>query len=199
MADEAAGQNRVSRGQFQKGNKTSNEFQTTVDNSNSRQQLTAVALEHQAMTPIKEIIRSNTLQNQAVDSILNTDTKKVVDIDPVQLREAILEFDMTDGVLSADKLMNPEVLTVFMQTAQAIPGAATEYDILGMFLYWCKLKGATWVNDFKRNPQQMQGAIDTIRQTAQAQNATPTDGAQNAAAVMGAQAQLQGAQNATQV
>jgi hypothetical protein len=189
MADEAAGQNRVARGQFQKGNKTSTEFETTMDGSNNRQQLQSLTLEHQSITPIKEIIRSNTLQNQAVESILNRNSKEIVEVDPVALRETILEFNMTDGVLPTDKLMSPQVMQVFMQTAQAIPGAMAQYDVLGMFLYWCKLKGATWLNDFKNNPEQQQQALGLMQQSAQATAATPTDATQNAANVATAQAQ----------
>lgn len=181
MADEAAGQNRVSRGQFQKGNKTSNEFQTTVDNSNARQQLEAVVIEHQFMIPAKEIIKSNTLQNQAVETIYNREKNQAVEIDPTELRKAILDFDLTDGVLPADKLMNPEVMQVFMQTAQALPTITTEYDVLGMFLYWCKLKGAKWLPSFKLDQAGQQAAIARLQATSRAQNSAPTDEAQNVA------------------
>lgn len=191
MADEAAGQNKVSRGQFQKGNKTTGEFNTTVENSNARNQLEAVVIEHQFMVPAKEIIKSNTLQNQAVETIYNRDKNKVLEIDPTELRNAILDFDLTDGVLPSDKLMNPEVMQVFMQTAQALPTLTTEYDVLGMFLYWCKLKGAKWINDFKLDAAGQQGAMERFRQVSAAQNGTPTDGTQNAANIAAAQAASQ--------
>ena len=191
MADESAGQNKVSRGQFQKGNKTSNEFQTTVDNSNARNQLEAVVIEHQFMVPAKEIIKSNTLQNQAVETIYNRDKNKAVEIDPTELRQAILDFDLTDGVLPSDKLMNPEVMQVFMQTAQALPTITTEYDVLGMFLYWCKLKGAKWINDFRLDAAGQQGALQRFKQVSAAQNAAPTDGSENAANLAAAQAAAQ--------
>jgi hypothetical protein len=96
-----------------------------------------------------------------------------VDVDPVELRKAMLEFKMTDGNLPADKLMNTDMLMVFMQTAQAIPAVQSEYDILGMFLYFMKLRGAYWLEDFKRNPQQQQQFLQTMAQTSAAQNAQP--------------------------
>jgi UPF0716 family protein affecting phage T7 exclusion len=82
----------------------------------------------------------------------------------------MLEFKMSDGNLPADKMMNTEMLTVFLQTAQAIPGITTEYDVLGMFLYFAKLRGAYWLEDFKRNPQQQQEFLNTVQQTAAAQD-----------------------------
>lgn len=174
MADQATGQNKVDRGQFQKGNKTKTEFETTMNNSNSRQQLSALAIEHQFMQPVKEIIKSNTLQFQPSGKFLNRDSRTEVEVDPVKLRESLLEFKITDGMLPADKMLNSELLTVFMQTAQAIPAVQTEYDIMGMFMYWAKLRGAYWLEDFKRNPAAQQQALQTMQQTATAQAGAPT-------------------------
>jgi hypothetical protein len=179
MADTATGQNKVDRGQFQKGNKTAAEFQTVMGNSNSRQQLTSITLEHQFFTPMKEIIRSNTLQYQPAGKLFSRETESMVEFDPVKLREAVLEFKLTDGMLPADKMLSPELLQVFMQTAQAVPAMATEFDVLGMFLYWVKLQGATWVNDFKRDPAGQQQFLSTLQQT----TAATTPPTQPAAAV----------------
>lgn len=181
MADEAAGQNKVDRGQFQKGNKTKTEFETTMGNSNSRQQLTALTLEHQFFQPMKEIVKANTLQFQPAGKILNRADRTEVQVDPIQLREAMLEFKITDGNLPAEKMLNSNLLTVFMQTAQALPGVATEYDVMGMFLYWAKLQGAYWLEDFKRNPEQQQQFLQTMAQTTAAQ--TPPQAPQTPAGV----------------
>jgi hypothetical protein len=66
-------------------------------------------------------------------------------------------------------MLNAEVLTVFMQTAQSLPGVAAEYDVMGMFTYWAKLRGAYWLEDFKRNPQQQQQFLASVRGMAGAQ------------------------------
>jgi hypothetical protein len=175
MADVASGQNKVDRGQFQKGNKTKTEFETTMVNSNARQQLVSICIENQFMTPLKETIKNNLLLNQEAGTFMNRDQRSEVEVDPVALRSALLEFKLTDGVLPADKLLNMELMTVFLQTAQAMPTVMTEYDIMGMFLYWAKLKGAYWLEDFKRNPQQQQQFLSTLQQTSMAQNATPPE------------------------
>ena len=120
-------------------------------NSSSRQQLCALTIENQFMTPVKETVKANTLQYQSAGTILNRNERQSVDVDPVELRKAMLEFKMTDGNLPADRLMNSDLLTVFVQTAQAMPTMATEYDIMGMMLYWFKLRGAYWMEDFKRS------------------------------------------------
>lgn len=173
MADQATGQNKVDRGQFQAGNKTRTEFTQTMGNSNSRQQLSSIVIQGQFMTPLKETIKSNTLQFQSSGTILNQDRKEEVNVDPVEMRKSILEFKMTDGMLPMDKIMNPELLMVFLQTAQALPTAATEYDIMGMFTYWAKLQGATWLEDFKRSPEQQNQFLQTVRQTTAANQPPP--------------------------
>lgn len=175
MADVASGQNKVDRGQFQKGNKTKTEFETTMANSNGRQQLVSMSIEGQFMTPLKETIKNNLLLNQAAGTFMNRDQQAEVEVDPVKMRESILEFKITDGILPADKLLNMELMSVFLQTAQAMPAVMTEYDIMGMFLYWAKLKGAYWLKDFKRNPEQQQQFLQTFQQTSMAQNATPPE------------------------
>lgn len=185
MADSATGQNRVDQGKFQPGNKTKTEFTETMANSNSRQQLAALTVEQQFMGPIKETIKSNTLQFQPAGKILNRDQRQEVNVDPVKLRESMLEFKMTDGNLPADKMMNTEMLTVFLQTAQAIPGITTEYDVLGMFLYFAKLRGAYWLEDFKRDPQQQQEFLAKTKATAAAQDPAAMMAAQQAAAAGG--------------
>lgn len=175
MADVASGQNKVDRGQFQKGNKTKTEFETTMANSNGRQQLVSMSIEGQFMTPLKETIKHNLLLNQAAGTFMNRDQQADVEVDPVKMRSSILEFKITDGILPADKLLNMELMSVFLQTAQAMPTVMTEYDIMGMFLYWAKLKGAYWLKDFKRNPEQQQQFLQTFQQTSMAQNATPPE------------------------
>jgi hypothetical protein len=170
MADQATGQNKVDRGQFQPGNKTKTEFQEVMANSSSRQQLCALTIENQFMTPVKETVKANTLQYQSAGTILNRNERQAVDVDPVELRKAMLEFKMTDGNLPADRLMNSDMLMVFLQTAQAIPAVQSEYDILGMFLYWAKLRGAYWLEDFKRTPEQQNQFLQQVSQMSAAQN-----------------------------
>ena len=173
MADQATGQNKVDRGQFQPGNKTKTEFQETMANSSSRQQLCALTIENQFMTPVKETVKANTLQYQSAGTILNRNERQSVDVDPVELRKAMLEFKMTDGNLPADRLMNSDMLMVFLQTAQAIPAVQSEYDILGMFLYWAKLRGAYWLEDFKRTPEQQNEFLSTVSRMTAASESQP--------------------------
>lgn len=154
MADVANGQNRVQRGQFQKGNKTRHEFQDVMDASNARPRMTALVLENRFFNPIKKILKLNTLQYQPPTTLFNRNTKTAVEIDPVALRKAALEFRMADGLLPTDAYINMQLFQVILQMAAQYPPLIAKWDILGMIFYWLKLEGATWVDDFKlENPQ----------------------------------------------
>lgn len=151
MADIANGQNRVDRGQFQKGNKTKTEFQTTMGNSNSRQQMQALGLEYQVFVPLKEMLKLNILQYQASTTMYSRSSKAPVEIKPQDLRKASMAFTLSDGLLPSDKLLSMDLLQVFMQTIQTSPLMQAEFDMIGAFAYWCKMQGAYWFDDFRRD------------------------------------------------
>ena len=156
MADIANGQNRVQRGQFQKGNKTRHEFQDTMDNSNARPRMTALVLENRFFTPIKTVLKLNTLQYQPAADVYNRNSKTNVKIDPVALRKASVEFRMADGLMPTDAFINMDLFTSILQMVAQYPQILAEYDIVGMIFYWLKLEGATWVDDFKVQQQPVQ-------------------------------------------
>lgn len=165
MGEIVNGQNRVQQGQFQKGNKTRTEFETVMSNANSRQQMAALALEFSFFVPIKEIIKSNILQYQPPVTIMNSNTKEAVKVDPAMLRKAMISFTLSDGLMPSEKLLDTNMFTVMLQTAQAMPAMQADYDFMGMFNYMMAIKGAHWVRDFKRSEadktkymQQMQQA-----------------------------------------
>lgn len=173
MADVANGQNRVQRGQFQKGNKTRHEFQDTMDNSNARPRMTALVLENRFYTPLKMMLKLNTMQFQPPSDIYNRNTKQTVQIDPVKLRESALEFRMADGLMPTDALMNMQLFQTILQMAGQYPPLLQQWDIMGMIFYWLKLEGATWIDDFviKGPDGNPVNASDAATQAAMAQQA----------------------------
>ena len=158
MADVANGQNRVQRGQFQKGNKTRHEYQDVMDKSNARPRMTALVLENRFFQPIKHILKLNTLQFQPPTKLFNRNSKEQVQIDPVQLRAAALEFRVADGLLPTDAYINLELFQAIAQMAAQNPILAQGWDIPSMIFYWMKLEGATWIDDFKAQQPTATGA-----------------------------------------
>jgi len=156
MADIANGQNRVSQGQFQKGNKTRHEFQDTMDAAMARPRMIATVLESRFFTPLKEIIKTNILQFQQPGNLYNRNTKEPVAINPVSMRETAAEFTLADGLVTSDQYINMELFQSIMQMVAQNPAMAQRWDIMGMITYWMKLEGATWISDFDLSNGQLQ-------------------------------------------
>lgn len=152
MADVAVGQNRVQRGQFQKGNKTRKEFDDTMNNSDSRPRMVALLFEYRLFQPLKHILKFNTLQFLVAGDVYNRNLKRAVNIDPVQLRKTAMEFKLADGLLPSSSIVNMESFDKLMNVAAQNPAIAMQYDLVGMYVYSLKLQGATWVDDFKVQP-----------------------------------------------
>ena len=156
MSNVVNGQNRVTQGQFQKGNKTRKEFDTVMGNSDARMQMMALCLEYRFFQPLKEIIKLNLLQYQPPANLFNRNVGETVQIDPSVIRQASVEFRMADGLMPVDKLMSVDSFQLVMQMSQGNPQFAAGYDVLGAFFYYLQLQGASWLNDFKRDPAAQQ-------------------------------------------
>lgn len=154
MADIANGQNRAMQGQFQKGNKTRHEYEDVQQHANAKPRMIAMLLEARFYTPVKEVLKMNTLQFQRPGTAFNRNSKQRVDIDPTQLRAASIEFRMADGLLPSDEFVNMELFKAIMQMAAQNPMISQRWDVLGMITYWMKLEGATWIDDFDIQLQQ---------------------------------------------
>jgi hypothetical protein len=154
MADVANGQNRVQRGQFQRGNKTRHEFSDTMEHSNARPRMHALILENRLFTPLKTILKLNTLQFQPPTTLYNRAGKKQVTIDPVTLRNTAMEFRMADGLMPTGAYINMELFGSVLQVVGQYPDLLKQWDVMGMIFYWLKLEGATWIDDFKIQQQQ---------------------------------------------
>lgn len=145
-ASDAAHINKSQRGQFTKGNRTLQEYNDVMDNADSTQQVMAILLEAQAFVPIKTIIKINILQYQSVGTLLDPNTKTAVDINPAELRKAILDFRLADGLLSKDKIMGIPALIEAAQALSAIqqsmPGVPPKYDIVRMLVDALSARGA---------------------------------------------------------
>lgn len=175
MADVASGQNRVARGQFQKGNKTRFEVNEVMTNSDARPRMYAIVLEAAWFQPIKHILKSNILQYQPPTKLYNRPNQQVVEVNPADLRKQIWQFQIADGILPVDKLINMETFNYALQLAMANPAVAAEYDVLGAFFYQLKLQGAHWIDSFKRTPPQQQQVLNNMAMTnGQPGTASPT-------------------------
>ena len=154
MANDVNGQNKAKQGQFVKGNKTVHEFDTVMANANGRDQMCSMLLEAQTFTPLKEIIKINTMQFQAGTSIFSPSQKQVVQVDPVALRQSFATFTLTDGLIPSDKIISGDDFTMAMQTIGSSQQIGSQYNLGPMFSYLMKTRNVD-LEDFEKSQPQV--------------------------------------------
>lgn len=154
LANQLTGQNQAQQGQFVKGNKTLQEFESVMNNANGRDQLASLLLEYQVFVPLKLILKLDILQYQGGTTIYNRDRRKVVEIDPLALRKAVIEFKVTDGLTPASKVLNSDAFSVAMQVIGSSPQISGNYNLPQLFSYIMKTQGAE-ITDFEKSPEQV--------------------------------------------
>lgn len=154
MANKVSRQNPVRQGQFVKGNKTKQEFQDVMMNANGGDQMIAMAFESYLFTPLKEIIKLNILQYQGGVSLFNREKEQLVDVDPLALRQAVLNFKVSDGLVPSDKLISADAMRDAFQALASIPALGSQYNLGPLFSYLIKLSGAK-IESFQKSPEQV--------------------------------------------
>lgn len=166
LANAVSGLNPARQGQFVKGNKTRAEFEEIMQFANGRDQTKAITLEGTFFAPMKEIVKLNTLQYQAGVSLYSREENTIVSIDPVKLRQAGVEFKLSDGLQPNEKLVDGESLALAFQTLAASPNLSAGYNLAPMFSYLMKMRGAK-LRPFEKSPQQQayEQAVQAWNQT----------------------------------
>lgn len=179
MANVAQGSNQAQQGQFVKGNKTRHEYADVMGHSNDRQQTLALFLESQFFYIVKQIVKLNIMQYASAGEIYNYEQRKKVDIDPLKLRQASVEFEVSDGMLPSDRIINADTFQIMLQAIAASPDMQVEFDLTGMMIYYFKTQGAKNLDQFRRSDEQKAARIQQMQQVAAAQNPqTPMQGDQ---------------------
>jgi hypothetical protein len=154
MGNELTGQNAVSQGQFIKGNKTNEQFNQVMSNASGRDQMASILLEYQVFVPLKEILKINILQYQGGTSLYNRDKNRVIEVDPIKLRKAVMEFKISDGLIPAESMINSEEVATAIQVIGSSAVIAQGYNIAPMFSYLMKTRGAD-LRPFEKSSAQL--------------------------------------------
>ena len=180
LADRASGINQAMSGNFVKGNKTFQEFDRVMSGGESKLELRAKMIESQLMVQVKYILRSNYLQYAVGGKVFDRSSKKEVEVDPVEMRKQEVYFTVTDGVLPASKVMNPEVVNAAvtgLTQLSAQTGIPITHDVMGMMVSVLKSAGFTNLDDYKLEQQNVPTPPGAAAGPSAATNATPAAGA----------------------
>lgn len=154
FSSQLAGQNQARQGQFVKGNKTDGQWESTMSNATSSDQMASLLYEAQVFTPMKEVIKLNMLQYQGEASIYSRSQQEMVDVDPVALRQAVINFKITDGLLPSEKVMSTDTRNSAMQVIGSSEAIGRAYNVGPMFSYIMKSENVD-LSAFEKSPQQI--------------------------------------------
>lgn len=110
FSNELSGINGPQQGQFQKGNKSVQEWNDTTGNADSRLRIPAMLLECQFFTPLKQILALNIFQYGEDAKVVSQKTGEVIDVNINELRKEVLNFRITDGYNPKARIASTELL-----------------------------------------------------------------------------------------
>jgi len=134
LKDQANGVGMGMRGEHRKGNRTRGEFEKVDAGSEAKGMPYALRLEEQVITPLKMFIKYFVLTSEKVEyQILDVDSKTLVNVNIIDLRKAMLEFKLTDGLRPKEAHIDPGMLTSALQVVQNSEEINQEYSAGGIF------------------------------------------------------------------
>lgn len=154
FANTVNGQNPAKQGQFTKGNRTQAEYDSIMANANGRDQVTSMLFEAQVFTPLKEILKINTMQYQAGITLYSPSAQQKVAVDPVALRKSFVAFKISDGLTPTDKLIDADSFTMAIQTMGSSEQIGAGYNLSPAFSYLMKTRNVD-LTPFEKSPQQI--------------------------------------------
>lgn len=150
FSKELSGLNGPQQGQFQKGNKSVQEWNDTMGGSDNRLRLPALCYEHQVFAPLKAIISLNIFQHGEDTEVVSQKTGETISIDIAQLRQQVLSFRVADGYTPKSKLASTDMLTQGLTLIMNSPILQQAYGPMlpSMFAHMMELGGVRGLDEY---------------------------------------------------
>ena len=155
---ELSGLNSPMQGQFQKGNKSVQEWNDTMGGSDSRLRLPALTLEFQVFMPLKEILKLNIYQYGENSDVISQKDGNTKSVDIEKLKTKVLAFKVADGYTPKSKLAGTESIMTLMQILgqSQILQQRLGTMLPGMFVHLAQLMGVKGLNEYLPEPAQQE-------------------------------------------
>jgi len=149
------------QGQFQKGNKSVQEWQDTMGGADARLRLPALILEYQVFQPLKSILKLNIFQYGDDAEIVSQKSGEVVQININELRKQVLAFRLADGYTPKSKLASTDSLTSLMQIIAQSQQLQVSYGgmLPGMMAHLAQLLGVRGMEEYTPDAAQAQANV----------------------------------------
>lgn len=154
FSNQLHGTNGPRQGQFQRGNKSVQEWNDTMGSSDGRTRLQALVLEYQVFMPMKETMKLNIYQYADNVAVVSQKTGEVINVDIDALRKKVLAFRIADGYTPKSKLASTDAITAGLNMIGTSPILQQAYGaaIPNVFAHLMSLMGVRGLDEY--TPQQ---------------------------------------------
>lgn len=159
MSGQQTGLNKPQTGEFQKGNKSVQEWQDTMAGSDNRLRLSPMALEYQVMMPLKEQLKLNIFQHGPkgiFQDVKKGETVEITDADMSALRKTVLYFKVADGFVPISKIAATNVIKEGFVLIGNSPMLQQSYGPMlpKMFAHLMSLQGVMGLDEYTPDAKQ---------------------------------------------
>lgn len=150
FSKQLSGINSPRQGQFQKGNKSVQEWNDTMGGSDGRQRLHALTLEFQVFLPLKETLKLNIFQYGDDAVVVSQRTGDVHEVNLSELRKQVLAFRIADGYSPKSKLASTEMIANGLTMISQMPLLQQAYGAMlpAMFAHMMALGGVRGLDEY---------------------------------------------------
>ncbi len=169
MSGQQSGLNRPQQGEFQKGNKSVQEWQDTMAGSDNRLRLSPMTLEYQVFCILKDQIKLNIFQYGPTGIFHDMKTGEPIEVTETEitaLRKTVLYFKVADGYLPISKLAATNIIEkgLILIGNSPILQAAYGPSLPPMFAHLMQLQGVQGLEEYTPTPEQAQSNIAAAQQ-----------------------------------
>lgn len=149
----------------------------TVQGANRRNLKIAQMMDAQAVDKMRQVQMYNILEYQESMELLDSESGKLVEVNPADFRDAQIEFVLGAGLRGMDKLIIMELIKEVLNMVLQNQAAAQTFDVPAVINYLTSLAGDStnfaqfkYQNEFdKLTPEQKQMAYELLAQAMQTQ------------------------------
>lgn len=172
MSGQQSGLNKPQTGEFQKGNKSVQEWQDTMAGSDNRLRLNPMSLEYQVFMPLKEQLKLNIYQygpTGIFQDMKSGESIEIKEAEITELRKTVLYFKVADGYLPISKLAATNIIEKGLVLIGNSPILQAAYgpSLPPMFAHLMQLQGVQGLEEYTPTPEQAQANIAAAAQQEQ--------------------------------
>lgn len=156
FSKQLSGLNNPQQGQFQKGNKSVQEWNDTMGGSTGRLRLPALCLEHQVFVWLKNILVLNIYQYGEDSIVVSQKSGEALEVNINELRQQVMSFRVADGYTPKAKLASTDMITTGLQMIANSPILQQFYGaaLPSMFAHMMALGGVKGLDEYSPEKQE---------------------------------------------